>query len=128
MNNNNTIDSYVVKAKSAEATTQAMTLLDAYLSGLFPKDENGNMANGSYGVNSDNSAADQIKNASLMPGSYTHRGLPGHPPGGELPLHETYSGGVQRRHPQQPGEKGQGAVDKGGGGGQADPLRRHERE
>ena len=66
MNNNNTIDSYVVKAKSAEATTQAMTLLDAYLSGMFPKDENGNMSNGSYRVNSDNSSAQEMENASLM--------------------------------------------------------------
>ena len=66
MNKNNTIDSYVVKAKSAAATTQAMTLLDAYLSGMFPKDENGNMANGSYYINSDNSSAEEMENASLM--------------------------------------------------------------
>ena len=42
MNQNSTISSYVVKAKSASATTEAMTLLDAYLAGLFPKDEMGN--------------------------------------------------------------------------------------
>ena len=43
-----------------------MTLLDAYLSGMFPKDENGNMANGSYYINSDNSSAEEMENASLM--------------------------------------------------------------
>ena len=31
MNNNHNIDSYVVKAKSAQATVEAMTKLDAFL-------------------------------------------------------------------------------------------------
>ena len=57
MNQNSTISSYVVKAKSASATTEAMTLLDAYLAGLFPKDEMGNSTQGDYYVQSDNSYA-----------------------------------------------------------------------
>ena len=66
LNNNNSINSYVVKAKSASATIEAMTKLDAYLSGLFPKNEQGWSENGDYYVQSDNSYANEIQNQSLM--------------------------------------------------------------
>jgi len=66
MNRNNTISSYVVKAKSASATVEAMTKLDAYLAGLFPKDANGVSQNGDYYVQSDNSYAENIKTQSNM--------------------------------------------------------------
>ena len=66
MNQNSSISSYVVKAKSASATTEAMTLLDAYLAGLFPKDENGNSNNGDYYVQSDNSSAQDLQSQNLM--------------------------------------------------------------
>ena len=66
MNQNSTISSYVVKAKSASATTEAMTLLDAYLAGLFPKDEMGNSTQGDYYVQSDNSYAQDIKSQNTM--------------------------------------------------------------
>ena len=66
MNNNYNIDSYVVKAKSASATTEALTLLDAYLSGLFPKNEMGYSDFGDYYVQSDNSAAENVQNQSNM--------------------------------------------------------------
>ena len=56
----------LLKKSREAAEAQAMTLLDAYLSGMFPKDENGNMANGSYYINSDNSSAEEMENASLM--------------------------------------------------------------
>ncbi len=66
MNRNSTISSYVVKAKSASATVEAMTKLDAYLAGLFPKDANGMSQNGDYYVQSDNSYAENIKTQSNM--------------------------------------------------------------
>ena len=66
MNQNSTISSYVVKAKSASATTEAMTLLDAYLAGLFPKDEMGNSTQGDYYVQSDNSYAQDIQSQNTM--------------------------------------------------------------
>ena len=66
MNNNSSIDSYVVKAKSAQATGEAMTLLTAYLSGLFPQNEMGYCDFGGYNVNSDNSSAEQIQSQSNM--------------------------------------------------------------
>ena len=59
MNNNYNIDSYVVKAKSAQATVEAMTKLDAFLNGLFPMNADGNRDNGSFYVNSNNSSAEQ---------------------------------------------------------------------
>ena len=54
------------------------------------------------------------------------QGLPHHPPGAELPLHQEYPGRRQRRHPPQPGPEGERAVDGGGGGGKGLPLHRHE--
>ena len=66
MNNNSSIDSYVVKAKSAQATVEAMTLLTAYLSGMFPQNEMGYCDFGGYNVNSDNSSAEQIQSQSNM--------------------------------------------------------------
>ena len=41
LNNNNPMNNYVIKAKSASATTEALTRLDAFLAGLFPKNEQG---------------------------------------------------------------------------------------
>ena len=66
MNKNSSIDSYVVKAKSAQATVEAMTLLTAYLSGMFPQNEMGYCDFGGYNVNSDNSSAEQIQSQSNM--------------------------------------------------------------
>ena len=66
MNQNSTISSYVVKAKSASATTEAMTLLDAYLAGLFPKNADGNSDQGDYYVQSDNSSAQDIQSQNTM--------------------------------------------------------------
>ncbi len=66
LNNNSTISSYVVKAKSASATTEAMTKLDAYLAGLFPKNEQGWSENGDYYVQSNNSYAQDMESQNLM--------------------------------------------------------------
>ena len=66
MNNNNTISSYVVKAKNASATTEAMTRLDAYLAGMFPKNEFGYSDNGDYYVQSNNSYAEDMKTQNNM--------------------------------------------------------------
>ena len=66
MNNNYNIDSYVVKAKSAQATVEGMTKLDAFLNGLFPMNADGNRDNGSFYVNSNNSSAEQVQSQSNM--------------------------------------------------------------
>ena len=66
LNQNSTISSYVVKAKSASATVEAMTKLDAYLAGLFPKDETGMSSNGNYQVYSDNSYVQNMQSQSMM--------------------------------------------------------------
>ena len=66
INNNYNIDSYVVKAKSAQATVEAMTKLDAFLNGLFPMNADGNRDNGSFYVNSNNSSAEQVQSQSNM--------------------------------------------------------------
>lgn len=66
MNNNDTIREYVVKAKSASDTIKALTLLDAYLGGLFPKDENGMSSLGDYRVGSNNSSAQEMQKQNLM--------------------------------------------------------------
>ena len=66
MNNNNPIDSYVVKARTASATIAAMTKLDAYLSGLFPKNEMGYCDTGYYDISSNNSYAQDMESQNLM--------------------------------------------------------------
>ena len=66
MNNNNPIDSYVVKAKTATATIETMTRLDAYLSGLFPKNEYGYSDSGYYDISSNNSYAQDMESQNLM--------------------------------------------------------------
>ena len=66
MNNNNPIDSYVVKARTASATITAMTKLDAYLSGLFPKNEMGYCDTGYYDISSNNSYAQDMESQNLM--------------------------------------------------------------
>ncbi|MEA4932279.1 MAG: ABC transporter permease [Lawsonibacter sp.] len=66
MNKNSSINSYVVKAKSASATVEAMTRLDAFLAGLFPKNDQGNSDAGDYYVQSNNSSAEDIQNQSNM--------------------------------------------------------------
>ena len=66
MNNNNSISSYVVKARSASATTEAMTKLVGYLDGLFPKNEEGHSNFGDYYVQSDNSYAADLENQNMM--------------------------------------------------------------
>jgi len=66
LNNNGTMESYVVKAKSASATIEAMTRLDAYLSGMFPLNEYGYCDNGYYNVYSENNSASEIESQSNM--------------------------------------------------------------
>ena len=60
LNNNQQMSSYVVKARSAEATVQAMTKISAYLNGFINSD------NGYCSVRSDNANADDLKNQSAM--------------------------------------------------------------
>ena len=66
LNNNNTISNYVVKAKSAAATIEAMTLLDAFLGGMFPKNEYGYSDVGDYYVQSNNSSAESLESQNMM--------------------------------------------------------------
>jgi len=66
LNNNNTIDNYVVKAKSATATVEAMTRLDAWLSGQFPLNEFGYCDNGYYNVYSDNNYVAEMDDQNAM--------------------------------------------------------------
>ena len=60
LNNNSQIDQYVVKAKSAEATVQAMTKISAFLDGFI------NESNGWAQVNSDNSYVEDLQNQNTM--------------------------------------------------------------
>ncbi len=66
MNNNQPITDYVVKARSATATVEAMTRLSAFIDGLFPKNEQGYSDYGSGGVSSDNASAESIQQQSNM--------------------------------------------------------------
>ena len=66
MNGNSSINRYVVKAKSASATIEAMTNLDAFLGGMFPKNEMGLSDLGDYYVQSDNSYAADLESQNLM--------------------------------------------------------------
>ena len=60
LNNNQQIDSYVVKAKSAAATTQAMTKLTAYLGGFITQE------NGYFNVYSNNNSAQAMESQNAM--------------------------------------------------------------
>jgi putative ABC transport system permease protein len=60
LNGNAQIDSYVVKARSAQATTQAMTKLSAFLGGFI------NDQNGYYDVRSDNTYAEDQASQNAM--------------------------------------------------------------
>ena len=60
LNDNQQMSSYVVKARSAEATVQAMTKISAYLNGFINSD------NGYCSVRSDNASADDLKNQNAM--------------------------------------------------------------
>ncbi len=66
MNRNGTIDSYTVKAKDAEATTQVMTLLSAFLDGLIPMGPDGYRPDGYVYVQSNNSWSQEQEAANLM--------------------------------------------------------------
>jgi len=66
LNGNNPMNNYIVKAKTASATVEAMTRLDAFLSGLFPKNEYGYSDFGDYYVQSDNSYASDMENQNMM--------------------------------------------------------------
>ncbi len=66
LNGNSSLNNYVIKAKSATATVEAMTRLDAFLAGLFPKNEYGYSDYGDYYVQSDNSYAENVQSQSLM--------------------------------------------------------------
>ena len=65
-NDNQAINSYVVKAKSASATVEAMTKLSAFLGGMFPKNEYGYCDFGDYWVQSNNSSAESLESQSMM--------------------------------------------------------------
>ena len=60
MNNNQPIEEYSVKAKSASATTEAITRLQGFLSGLI------NESNGHYDVQSTNANIDSMNEALAM--------------------------------------------------------------
>ncbi|MCI9366820.1 MAG: FtsX-like permease family protein [Oscillospiraceae bacterium] len=60
LNNNEQIRQYVVKARSASATTLAIAKLKAFLGGFITED------NGFYDVSSNNNWADQMQQQSLM--------------------------------------------------------------
>ena len=66
LNSNNPMNNYVIKAKTASATTEALTRLDAFLSGMFPVNEYGYSDYGDYYVQSDNSYADSMESQSIM--------------------------------------------------------------
>ena len=66
LNKNSDITSFVVKARSASATVEAMTRLDAFLSSMFPKDATGMPLRGDYNIRSDNASADSIQQQSNM--------------------------------------------------------------
>ena len=66
LNGNSPINSYVVKAKSASSTIEAMTRLDAWLGGMFPKNEMGYSDLGHYDVSSNNSYAQDLESQNLM--------------------------------------------------------------
>ena len=61
LNNNQDISQYVVKAKSAAATTMAIAKLKAFLGGFITNGENGN-----YDVYSNNDWSNQMQEQSLM--------------------------------------------------------------
>lgn len=66
MNKNQSISRYAVKAKSSQATIEAMTRLSAYLEGLFPLNADGYCETGSFNVSSNNSYAQDMESQSLM--------------------------------------------------------------
>ena len=66
MNNNNSMDSYVVKAKDGPSTIEAMTRLESFLLGMFPLNEQGWCETGSFSVYSDNSWVEDMQNQNLM--------------------------------------------------------------
>ena len=66
LNDNQGINEFVVKAKSAADTTVAMTLIDSYLAGLFPKNEQGWCETGSFNVYSNTNYVKEQENANLM--------------------------------------------------------------
>ena len=66
MNNNSSMESYIVKGKDARSTVEAKTRLDAFLKGLFPKDADGNWINGWYDVGSNDSYVQEQQKANLM--------------------------------------------------------------
>ncbi len=66
MNRNSTINSYVIKARDASSTVQAMTLLTAFLEGLFPKNADGYCDTGSYYINNNDSFAQEMEQQNLM--------------------------------------------------------------
>ena len=66
LNNNNTMDSYIVKGRDAKATVEAKTRIEAFLNGVMPLDENGNRQNGYAYVGSNDSYAQEQEKANLM--------------------------------------------------------------
>ena len=66
LNENQPIESYVIKAKNSKATVEAMTLVEAFLSGFFPRNTEGFVENGNYNVSSDDKFAQDMQDANLM--------------------------------------------------------------
>ncbi|MCI8422959.1 MAG: FtsX-like permease family protein [Lawsonibacter sp.] len=66
MNSNNTMDSYVAKAKDAQATVEAMTRLEVFFNGLIPMNADGYRENGYTYVQSNNSNAQEMEQQSMM--------------------------------------------------------------
>ena len=66
MNNNYSMDSYIVKGRDAKATVEAKTRIEAFLNGVMPLDENGNRQNGYAYVGSNDSYAQEQEKANLL--------------------------------------------------------------
>ena len=66
MNNNGSMNSYVIKGRDGPSTIEAKTRIDAFLNGMFPKNAEGYRDNGDYNVGSDDSYVENAQKANLM--------------------------------------------------------------
>jgi putative ABC transport system permease protein len=66
LNRNQPISDYTIKGKNVTASVEAATLIEAYLKGLFPTDENGNPMNGWYRVSNNSQQKEELESQNLM--------------------------------------------------------------
>lgn len=66
LNQNQPISDYTIKGKNVTASVEAATLIEAYLKGMFPTDENGNTMNGWFYVNNNSQQKEEIESQNLM--------------------------------------------------------------